>query len=71
MIGSCTLHERKYDVLAAQSIMSAVPSAKYAVNTKDIGKTKSRTIGAKEQDLGFLIQVHETLLDTGALPWYQ
>ena len=51
--------------------MSAVPSAKYAVNTKDIGKTKSRTIGAKEQDLGFLIQIYETLLDTGALPWYQ
>ena len=55
MIGSCTLHERKYDVLAAQPIMSAVPSAKYTVNTKDIGKTNSHTIGAKEQDLRFLV----------------
>ena len=49
------MHERKYGVLAAQSIMSAVPSAKYAVNSKDIGKTNSRTIEAKEQDLGFLV----------------
>ena len=65
------MHERKYDVLAAQSIMSAVPSAKYAVNTKDIGNTDSRIIGAKVQDLGFSVQIHETLLDTGALPWYQ